>query len=143
LRQQQEARLKTILRNIEMVSEAEWELFWAYTGGQVVKAGVRGFKAWRLARAAAIPFKGRLNPFTLEPTHKITMGRNKFARFKAKLAREGIREPIKFVSHDGKRYVVDGHHRLRAAKELGMKDVPVEEVQLPFGGYSSPADLIP
>jgi RHS repeat-associated protein len=62
LRQQQEARLKTILRNIEMVSELEWELFWAYTGGQVVKAGVRGFQMWRAARAAEtaarIPFKG-------------------------------------------------------------------------------------
>ena len=33
------------------------------------------------------------------------------------------------------RFVVNGHHRLRAAKELGLKEVPVQQVELPFAGY--------
>lgn len=44
-----------VRKNIEAIREAEWELFWAYTGGQVFKVGRwgwSGFKAWRTARAA-------------------------------------------------------------------------------------------
>jgi hypothetical protein len=52
--------LERMQRNIEAISELEWELFWAYTGGQAVKWGVRGFQAWRAARAAAAAAKGGL-----------------------------------------------------------------------------------
>jgi ParB-like chromosome segregation protein Spo0J len=38
--------------------------------------------------------------------------------------------------------VVDGHHRLKAAKQLGLKEVPVEEVKLPYAGYKTTSDLI-
>ncbi|MCK6576336.1 ParB N-terminal domain-containing protein, partial [Myxococcota bacterium] len=112
----------------------------AGTGGVEVGVGPEGGSA---ASKGGGLFKGRADPFGLEPTHGLTMGRNKFAQFKAQIGREGIKEPIKFVTHDGRRYVVDGHHRLRAAKELGLKDVPVEEVQLPHGGYNSVEDLLP
>lgn len=43
-------------KKIEMIEAAEWELFWAYTGGKAIQFGVkavRAFRAWRLARAAA------------------------------------------------------------------------------------------
>lgn len=39
------------------------------------------------------------------------------------------------------KYIVDGHHRLRAAQELGIKNVPAEMVELPYGGYTTPIDL--
>lgn len=51
-------------------------------------------------------------------------------------------DPIKFVEHNGKRFVVDGHHRLGVAKELGIQNVPVQEVQLPYAGYRTVSDLI-
>ena len=66
---------------------------------------------------------------------------NKDDLFGEGLAREGIREPIKYVEVNGQKYVVDGHHRLQAARELGIKDVPAERVQLPYQGYNSVEDL--
>lgn len=38
----------------------------------------------------------------------------------------GIQEPIKYVEYNGQKYVVDGHHRLLAAKRLGLTEVPIE-----------------
>lgn len=43
----------------------------------------------------------------------------------ADIARKGIREPLVVVEREGEYLVVDGLHRLRAAKELGLKRVPV------------------
>lgn len=56
LRQQRDAQWKIAQENIKAVEDAEWELFWAYTGAQAVKlarwAWV-GVKAWRAARASS------------------------------------------------------------------------------------------
>ena len=77
----------------------------------------------------------------LTPTHKTTMGRNSFNRFLGKVRQNGITEPIDYVAHEGKNYVVNGHHRLKAAKILGIDRVPVNEVSLPFKGYRTVQDL--
>ena len=76
-----------------------------------------------------------------EPTHAMTMSGRAFNRLKADIAKNGIQEPVKFVEFNGRKYVVDGHHRLRAAKSLGIQNVPAQQVQLPFAGYKTPADL--
>ena len=54
----------------------------------------------------------------------------------------GIQEPIKYVEYNGLKYVVDGHHRLLAAKRLGLTEVPIERVELPYEGYSTIEDLL-
>ena len=54
----------------------------------------------------------------------------------------GIQEPIKYVEHNGQMYVVDGHHRLLAAKRLGITEVPIERVDLPYAGYKTIDDLL-
>lgn len=56
---------------------------------------------------------------------------------------KGILVPViaRYVEVNGQKYVVDGHHRLRAAKDLGMKEVPVEKVELPYKGYKTIEDL--
>ena len=77
----------------------------------------------------------------LTPTHKITMGRNKFNKFVKQVDKNGITDPIDYVVHEGKNYVVNGHHRLQAAKVLGIDQVPVNQVSLPFKGYFSVSDL--
>ncbi len=84
----------------------------------------------------------KLSPYELEITHGLTKSKSAFAKLKADIKSNGIQEPIKFVEHDGKRFVVDGHHRLRAAKELGIQNVPVQQVSLPYAGYKSVDDLI-
>ena len=40
----------------------------------------------------------------------------------------GIQESIKYVEYNGQMYVVDGHHRLLAAKRLGLTEVPIEKL---------------
>ena len=77
----------------------------------------------------------------LNTTHSITMSKNKFKSFVEAIKSEGIKEPIKYVVHNGQKYVVDGHHRLQAAKQLGIKDVPVQKVELPYAGYKTVDDL--
>lgn len=54
-----------------------------------------------------------------------------FEKLKIDIKLNGIHEPIKFVEHNGKRFVVDGHHRLRAAKELSIQNIPAQKVELP------------
>ena len=46
------------------------------------------------------------------------------------------------MSHNGTKHVGNGHHRLRAAKELGHNTVPAQQVQLPFMGYKTFDDFI-
>ena len=57
------------------------------------------------------------------------------------IEQNGIKDPIKYVKYKRRNYVVDGHHRLQAAKSLGLKKVPAIEVSLPYKGYSSYDDL--
>ena len=54
----------------------------------------------------------------------------------------GIQEPIKYVEYNGQMYVVDGHHRLLAAKKLGLTEISVEKVDLPYAGYNTVDDLL-
>ena len=51
----------------------------------------------------------------------------------------GIQEPIKYVEYNGQMYVVDGHHRLLA---VGLTEVPIEKVDLPYAGYNTIDDLL-
>ncbi|MFN5539768.1 MAG: ParB N-terminal domain-containing protein [Candidatus Melainabacteria bacterium] len=82
-----------------------------------------------------------IRPFELEITHSTTMNRREFSLLKQNIAENGITDPIKYVEYNGNKYVVDGHHRLQAAKELGIQYVPAEKVQLPYKGYYSTDDL--
>jgi hypothetical protein len=56
------------------------------------------------------------NVYHLQPTENISMSRKEFTSFIEKIKAEGIKEPICYVEVDGTKYVVDGHHRLKAAK---------------------------
>ncbi len=75
-------------------------------------------------------------------THLITQSRRQFRKLKADIIQNGVREPIKYVVYQGEKFVVDGHHRLQAARDLRLHKVPAEEVQLPFLGYRNVDDLI-
>ncbi|EJO5348894.1 ParB N-terminal domain-containing protein [Clostridium botulinum] len=70
------------------------------------------------------------------------MEKNKSNKFVETIRKEEIQEPIKYVEYNGKKYVVDGQHRLQAAKRLKIEDVPVEKVELPYAGYKTIEDLL-
>lgn len=82
-----------------------------------------------------------INQSELNITHGLTSSKKAFARLKDDIAQNGIKDPIKFVTYNGRKFVVDGHHRLVAARQLGIKEVPAQEVKLPYLGYKNVDDL--
>lgn len=82
------------------------------------------------------------NPYNLIPTHGKTLSNRDFQKLKDDIAKNGIKDPIKYVEHNGQKYIVDGHHRALAAKQLGLTDVPVQPAQLPFKGYNTLDDVL-
>jgi ParB-like chromosome segregation protein Spo0J len=84
-----------------------------------------------------------IDPFALIPTHRPTMSASAFARFRLRVAAAGrIGRPLHYVEPEGRKYIVDGHHRARAAKELGFATVPAVRVTLPHLGYRGIEDLL-
>jgi len=51
------------------------------------------------------------------------MSNRQFAALKADIARNGIITPLDVVKYKGQVYVVNGNHRLMAARQLGMNAV--------------------
>ncbi|VTR96938.1 polymorphic toxin-type HINT domain-containing protein [Tuwongella immobilis] len=91
----------------------------------------------------------QVDPFDLNPTHEINKSPREMDALRQQIRDKGFLdipdEPVAYVVHNGKKYVVDGHHRSRIARELkadGMLEtIPAVEVQLPYKGYRPPADL--
>ena len=109
-------------------------------GGEVL--GLLGGRlAARMASQAAGTAYGTVGTGELVSTHGQTDSRRAMRVLQEDIAENGMREPIRYVEHDGVKYVVDGHHRLRAAQRLGMKEVPAEQVSLPYAGYRRVEDL--
>jgi ParB-like chromosome segregation protein Spo0J len=54
-------------------------------------------------------------------------------KLKEDISKNGITEPLilKYGVEDGKAHLWEGNHRLAAAKELGLKEVPVRVVTSP------------
>ena len=84
----------------------------------------------------------RASPNSFIQTHKLTLSKKQYLKLLENIKNNGIKEPIKYVEYDGVKYVVDGHHRLRAAKELKLKNIPAEKVSLPYKSYKTIKDLL-
>ncbi len=54
------------------------------------------------------------------------------AKLAQDIAENGIKDAVKYIEFKGTKYLVDGHHRLAAAKELLIKEIPAEVVKLPY-----------
>ena len=84
----------------------------------------------------------KASPFDLQATHSQTHSKKNMNKLIEDIKDNGINEPIKYVEYNGQKYVVDGHHRLIAAKRLGLEQVPIEQVELPYAGYETIEDLL-
>ena len=84
----------------------------------------------------------RISPTKLTQTHKLTLSKIQYKNLVESIRKNGITEPIKYVEYKGTKYVVDGHHRLRAAKQLGLDKIPTQRVSLPYKGYKTINDLL-
>lgn len=91
-------------------------------------------------------FRFTLIPLSLPkgttPTHFITSSKSKMKELVNDIKENGIQNPIKYVEYNGKKYIVDGHHRFFAAQRLGISHVPAEKVNLPHMGYKTVDDLM-
>jgi len=93
-----------------------------------------------VAEIASVRKAKSLSPYDLTPTHGT--GRSNLKKVEAQIKRDGgITEPVDYIESSGNKYIVDGHHRVQAAKKLGLSEVPVREQQLPFGNYRTTADF--
>lgn len=82
------------------------------------------------------------NPYDLQKTHTQTLSKKEMADLVENIKSRGIKEPVKYVEYNGQKYIVDGHHRVLAAKQLGLTEIPVKKVNLPYGGYRTIFDLL-
>ena len=137
-----------------MTGRIDWGAAVAEAGFSAVTAGF----AWKTGRGGVKGVGGgsealeggsdvigavsKTNPFDLQPTHSPTLSKNKMNALMDDIKVNGIQEPIKYVEYNGQMYVVDGHHRLLSAKRLGLTDVPIEKVDLPYAGYNTIDDLL-
>lgn len=77
----------------------------------------------------------------LRPTHGKTMSNKQLDKLTKNLKAEGVKEPLTVTEHNGKLYILDGHHRALAAPRAGISEVPISIVDLPYGAYKTPSDL--
>jgi len=82
------------------------------------------------------------NLYDLEITQKQTLSKKEMTDLIEDIKANGIQESVKYVEHNGTKYIVDGHHRVIVAKKLGIKGIPVEKVRLPYKGYKTIEDLM-
>jgi len=88
---------------------------------------------------------GYVNPRELQRTHEI--GGNRSSRnvmdIRDSMKKDGWQgEPVSVLAHDGKKYLLDGHHRRAAAIRAGLPEVPYQNVTLPFKGYQTLDDVL-
>lgn len=111
---------------------------------KILKAADKAVDAAKVANKASDVAKSisKISPSQLTQTHKLTLSKKQFNSLVESIRKNGVVEPIKYVEYKGRKYVVDGHHRLKAAKQLELDNIPVEKVSLPYKGYKTINDLL-
>ena len=125
-----------LLGVIPVVGEAGDTAKLARTTNRVIDGGKAAKKGKKVEKAIDV-----MSPSQLKRTHRLTLSKKQYNILVDDIKKSGIIEPIKYVEYKGSHYVVDGHHRLQAAKELKMKGIPAEKVSLPYKGYKTYEDL--
>lgn len=82
-----------------------------------------------------------LETSSLNPTHFPDRSQKQMQNLINDIVANGIQDPLQFVEHNGQNYIVGGNHRYFIAKRMGITELPVQRVQLPFEGYGTAADL--
>ncbi len=77
----------------------------------VGEKGIARFAGWKNGET------NTASPYEFVRTHPQIKGRNKMSDFVKEIYNDGgIKETIKYVEHDGHKYIVDGHHRVIVAR---------------------------
>jgi RHS repeat-associated protein len=132
---------------VEKAAQLGVNIAWTVEGGfSLIKGGINavknGFKVAKSWFEVVEVVKVETEAVTaLNPTHYLTKSKTQMQTLVDDVRVNGIQESIKYVESNGVKYIVDGHHRYFAAKKLGIQNVPVEQVKLPYSGYKTAADL--
>ncbi|MFG3440782.1 ParB N-terminal domain-containing protein [Nonomuraea sp. NPDC047897] len=89
------------------------------------------------------PSAGNASPYDLEPADPPAgeYGQKRVAQLRESMATKGwVGRPVFVVHDEGRTFVVDGNHRLRAAEGV-LDEIPFKEVELPFMGYRTIKDV--
>lgn len=98
-----------------------------------------------LTQDAGKDIDGWANPRDLERTHEIggNSSSKNVVKIRDSMAADGWQGgPVSVLEHDGKKYLLDGHHRRAAAIRAGLDQVPYKTVSLPFRGYQTLDDVL-
>lgn len=79
---------------------------------------------------------------SLNLSHGRTMSNNQFKKLLKDIKQSGIKDPVIYTEINGVRTVLDGNHRLLAARRLGIGQISARRVNLPWGQYRTVNDLI-
>jgi hypothetical protein len=112
--------------------------------GIICKSGsdLVAYRSLVLAVKATAAEGGVAELSSLNPTHYLTRSKTQMQVLVNDIRINGIKDAIEYVEFNGQKYIVGGNHRYFAAHKLGIKNVPVKQVELPFAGYKTPTDLI-
>lgn len=80
-----------------------------------------------------------LNPFQLTGTQPITISKRDYKDLVARIKADGITVPVEYSVKNNVYYIVNGHHRVYIAKNMGMSSIPVKEV--PYESWHSQIEL--
>jgi hypothetical protein len=73
-----------------------------------------------------------VDPAELFPTHSVNKSPREMEALKQSIRRKGFLhnfdQPVAYIQVEGRKYLVDGHHRVRVVRELGIKKIPAQEV---------------
>ena len=72
----------------------------------------------------------------------VPQSRDRQRKINESVKREGAKEPVHYFEINGKKFVVNGNHRLRAARAAGLKTIPGQTVKLPYLGYKNEHDVL-
>jgi RHS repeat-associated protein len=113
-------------------------------GGIVGDAIIGGATSAVAGKATAFIPKGAAEKMIVNdllPTHYPTQSRRGMQQLVNSMRENGVKDSVKYVKSDGKNYIVDGNNRYFASGKAGIGELPVEQVSLPYSGYTSIGDL--
>lgn len=129
LRRQQEEQWRVVQENIEAVSEAEWALFWTYTGGAAIRAiRAAGRLIWAARGAPKLlpAFTQTTRDAVLASTRLAKGATTRGASLLEKRVAEGVITGVKPTQANAERIVADvlgSPLRTQATGRFGQLDV--------------------
>ncbi len=131
--------MAAVRRPPPLASGATYPVYWETNFIPLLPKGALAMPTLGASSLRAIP---EIELKTLNPTHYITRSKSQMQNLVNDIRANGIQESIKYVEHQGERFIVDGHHRYFAAQRLGIMSAPAQRVTLPYGGYTRTGDLM-